>query len=106
MYIYLAIRDCTGYLFKAGKKDALFIADVFNGLLLDFDAEKNCVDLFYFDSASNVQKAGTLLEVRFPRTVPYHGDEHVVALWFFRYFKDTGDRVFFVSVFQLLYSRL
>ena len=40
-----AIRDCTGHLSKAGKKDALFIADVFSGLLLDFDAEKNRVDI-------------------------------------------------------------
>ena len=42
-------------------------------------AEKNRVDIFYFDGASNVQKAGSLLEVRFPRTVTYHDGEHVVA---------------------------
>ena len=29
-----------------------------------------------------MQKAGRLLEVRCPRTVTYHGGEHVVALWF------------------------
>ena len=38
--VVAAIRDCTGHLSKAGKKDALFIAGVFSGLLLDFDAEK------------------------------------------------------------------
>ena len=38
--VIFAIRDCTGYLSKARKKDALFITDVFSGLLLDFDAEK------------------------------------------------------------------
>ena len=44
--------------------------------------QRNHVDIFYFDGASNVQKAGDLLGVRFPRTVTHHGGEHVVALWF------------------------
>ena len=52
-----AIKDCTDHLSKTGKKNSLFIADVFSGLLLDFDAEaKNRVDIFYFDKAST---AGT-----------------------------------------------
>ena len=38
--VVAAIKDCTGHLSKGGKKDALFIADVFTKLLLDFDAEK------------------------------------------------------------------
>ena len=59
--VVAAIKDCTGHLSKAGKKDALFIADVFSGLLLNFNAEKNRVDIFYFNGASNMQKAGTLL---------------------------------------------
>ena len=81
--VVAAIKDCTGHLSQAGKKDALFIADVFTKLLLEFDAEKNRVDVFYFDGPSNVQKAGKVLGVKFPpRTVTYHGGEHVVALWF------------------------
>ena len=74
-----AIKDCTGHLSQAGKKDALFIADVFSKLLLEFDAETNRVEIFYFDGASNVQKAGDLFGVKFPQ---YHDREHVVALWF------------------------
>ena len=78
-----AIKDCTGHISQAGKKDALFIAHVFTKLLLEFDAEKKKrVDIFYFDGASNVQKAGKCLGVKFPRTVTYHGGEHAVALWF------------------------
>ena len=38
--------------------------------------------IFYFDGASNVQKAVKVLGVKFPRTVTYHGGEYVVALWF------------------------
>ena len=59
--VVTAIKDCTGQLFQAGKKDALFIADVFTKLLLEFDAEKNRVDIFYFDGASNVQNADEVL---------------------------------------------
>ena len=59
----------------------MFIANVFSALLLEFDAEANCEGIFYFDGASNIQKAGAVLEVRFPWTVTYHGGEHAVALW-------------------------
>ena len=64
--VVVAIKDCTGHLSKDGKKDALFIANIFSGLFLDFDVGKNRADIFYFDGASNVQKAGAVLEVRFP----------------------------------------
>ena len=43
--VVAAIKDCTDHLSKTGKKNSLFIADVFSGLLLDFDAEKNRVDI-------------------------------------------------------------
>ena len=80
--VVTAIKDCTGHFSQAGKKDALFSSDVFSNFLLEFNAEANRVDVFYFDGASNVQKAGKLLGVKFPRIVTYHGGEHVVALWF------------------------
>lgn len=44
--VFAAIKYCTGHLSKAGKKDALFIADAFNNLLLEFDAEKDRVEIF------------------------------------------------------------
>ena len=44
--VVAAIKDCTGHLSQAGKKDALFIADVFTKLLLEFDAEKKNVWTF------------------------------------------------------------
>ena len=59
--VVAALKDCTGHLSQVRKNDALFIADVFTKLLLKFDAEKTRVDIFYFDSVSNVQKAGEVL---------------------------------------------
>ena len=38
--------------------------------------------MFYFDGASNVQKAGDVLMARFPRSFCFHGGEHVVSLFF------------------------
>ena len=40
------------------------------------------VDLVYFDGASNVQKAGDILKVNYPRMTVCHGSENVVALFF------------------------
>ena len=60
----------------------MFIANIFDGLSAEFNEEKNHVDIFHFEDASNVQKAGSVLEVRFPRIVTYHCDKHVMVLWF------------------------
>ena len=80
--VVAAIRDCTKHMSMAGKKDAIFISDIFKGVVQDYDEDGTLVDLFYFDGASNVEKAGKILMVKFPRTFAYHGGEHVVALWF------------------------
>jgi hypothetical protein len=47
----------------------------------------NCIDLVYFDRASNVQKAGTVLEAKDPGNVVLHCAEHVIALFFNSVFK-------------------
>ena len=42
---------------------------------------RGIVDLVFFDGASNVQNAGELLKVKFPRITVGHGAEHVVSLF-------------------------
>ena len=64
------------------EKDAHYIALLFETHLLVLDPQKTLVDLFFFDGASNVQKAGRLLSVKYPRAVCLHGSEHVVSLFF------------------------
>ncbi len=39
-------------------------------------------DIFFFDGASNVAKAGKVLEAKFLRAYALHGGEHVVSLFF------------------------
>ncbi len=48
------------------------------------DPDKNLFDWISFDGASNVQKAGCLIEQYFPRCTVTTGVEHTVSLLFGR----------------------
>ena len=39
---------------EGGKKDAQYIAGLFEGKVLEYDPQLLCTDVFYFDGASNV----------------------------------------------------
>jgi hypothetical protein len=78
----IAIVDCTKHMAAGGKKDASYIADIFENKVDEYDPKHSLVDLFYFDGASNVQKAGEVLMAKYPRTFCYHGGKHVVSLFF------------------------
>ena len=49
---------------------------------LKYDPSQMYSDIFFFDGASNVAKAGKVLEAKFPRAYALHGGEHVVSLFF------------------------
>ena len=78
----LAIVDCTKHLVAGGKKDAEYIARQFLPHMEAMDAMKDRIDLFIVDGASNVQKAGQVVEVVFPRASVLHGAEHCLSLFF------------------------
>jgi hypothetical protein len=80
--ITISIQDCSKHMADGGKKDALYIADMFEEKVIEYDPEKIYTDVFFFDGASNVQKAGEVLMARFPRTFCFHRGEHVVSLFF------------------------
>ena len=73
-----------------GKKDAYYIVALFKenmellskGKETELDLLKETADVFFFDGASNVQKAGRCLETYYPRAHILHGVEHVIALFF------------------------
>ena len=62
----LDIMDCSKHMCKGGKKDAVYIAELFLPHLMKLDPEMKHVDLFYFDGATNVQKAGQILCASYP----------------------------------------
>lgn len=79
----LRIVDCTGHLESDGRKDAAYIADLFLPHITQMEEKvPKCTDLVIFDGASNVQKAGSLLEARFPHISVIHGAEHVISLFY------------------------
>jgi hypothetical protein len=57
----ILIHDCTKHMEEGGKKDAQYIAELFEGKVLEYNPQLLCTDVFYFDGASNVQKAGEIL---------------------------------------------
>ena len=66
-----------------GKKDAAYITELFLPHITEMEeAVPKCTDLVIFDGASNVQKAGSLLEAKFPQISVIHGAEHVISLFY------------------------
>jgi hypothetical protein len=67
---------------QGGKKDAVYIASLLEEVILPYDPDRTRTTIFWFDGAGNVQKAGRILEVMFPRAYSLHGGEHVISLFF------------------------
>lgn len=88
-FALLDIADCTDHMALGGMKDATHIANCIKPLIeqleQEMDGRNKCtgvVDLVFFDGASNVQNAGKLLSIKYPRITVGHGAEHVVSLFF------------------------
>ena len=45
----ISIQDCTKHMAEGGKKDALYIVDLFDKKVMEYDPLKTCTDVFYFD---------------------------------------------------------
>ena len=67
---------------EGGKKDASYVAEIFMRRIKDIDTTGHSTDVFFFDGASNVQKAGQILKAYYPRAYSLHGGEHVISLFF------------------------
>jgi hypothetical protein len=78
----LDIVDCTGHMAEGGKKDAAYLAGLCFPHLEKLDPEQKLLDLILFDGASNVQKAGQIIEAKYERATVLQGAEHVVSLFF------------------------
>ena len=71
-----------------GQKDAGYITELFLPHITEAEEKSpQCTDLVIFDGASNVQKAGLLLEAKFPHLSVMHGAEHVISLFYSDVFK-------------------
>ena len=77
----LGIVDATTEYKKGRKKDSKYIAKQFLPFLKKHDEFKKLTDCVFFDGASDVQKAGRIIQSVYPNTTVLHGVEHVCALF-------------------------
>ena len=78
----LDVIDCTTQMGRGGKKDATYISNQMLPLMKKIDPKKELISMIAFDGASNVQKAGEIMEKHFTRATVIHGSEHVVNIIF------------------------
>ena len=57
-------------------------------LLMKVDPHKDCFDFVTFDGAANVQKAGRIIEARFPKVEVIEGVEHLGSLFLSKCFNE------------------
>ncbi len=78
----VSICNCTDHISEVGKKDVTHIAEMFLEKENEFHPHGRNTDLFFFDGASNVQRAGQILCQTFPRVCCFHCGEHILSLFF------------------------
>ena len=99
---FVLSRGGTDHLVDGGKKDASFIASLFDPWVVKLDPLSTRVDSVFFDGASNVQKAGRILEAKYPRIHVQTCAAHAVSLFFSDLFKDMWQfRLLLVNYRQL-----
>ena len=54
----VAIKDCSGHMSVGGKKDAEYIANLLEDVIVPHDPDKTRSTIFWFDGAGNVRKTG------------------------------------------------
>ncbi len=98
----VSICDCTDLMSEGGKKDSTYIAKMFQEKLHEFDPDRKNTGVFFFDEASNMQKAGQILCQNFRRSYCFHGREHVLSLFFsdLSKLKPIKVRYFYLSCFK------
>ena len=57
-----------------GKKDASYVATtLFKNKVQEYNVHNTLTNVFFFDGALNVQKAGDILMAKFPHSFCFHG---------------------------------
>ena len=77
----LGVKYCPKHLAQGGNKDVTFISNSFKPYFEQYDEKKSRMYLVFFDDESNVQKAGQILAVYYPRITLLHNAEHVLSIF-------------------------
>ena len=78
----LELVDFQGHLEDGETKNETFICNRFLDQFKRIDPHKSIIDVIMFYGASNVQLAGELLKIRYPKITVMRGVEHTVSLFF------------------------
>jgi hypothetical protein len=82
LFLLFILYIGTDHLVDGGKKNAQFIAGLFDPWVPRLDPISTRIDSVFFDGASNVQKAGQLLAAKYPRIHVQVCAAHCVSLFF------------------------
>ena len=77
----LELVDCQGHLADGGENNGIFICNRFIDHIKRIYPHKSIIDVIMFDGASNVQLAGELLQIRYPKITVMRGVEYTVSLF-------------------------
>ncbi len=61
--------------------NAMYMPQIFQDKVNKFGIDDRTTDVYFFDGASNIQKAGQILCQIFPRAHWFHGGKHVLSLF-------------------------
>ena len=78
----LELVDCQSHLADGGEKGGTFICNIFLEYMIKIDPHKSITDIVMFDGAPNIQLAGELLKIHYPKISVMHGVENTVYLFF------------------------
>ena len=92
----------TNHLVEGGKKDATFVAALFEPWVVKLNPKRTRIDCIFFDGASNVQKAGDILAAKFPCINVQTCVAHCVSL----FFSDICKRLWQVRLMLVNYRRV
>ena len=77
----LELVYCRGHLADGGTNNTTFICNRFLDHFKQINPHKSIIDVIMFDGASNVQLAGELLQIRYPKITVMCRVEHTVSLF-------------------------
>jgi hypothetical protein len=102
LLLLLSPLQGTDHLIDGGKKDATFVASLFDPWVTKLDPLSQRVDCVFFDGASNVQKAGRLLEAKYPQIHVQACAAHSVSL----FFSDISKKLWQIKLMLVNYRRV
>ncbi len=102
--VVVSVCDCTDHMVAGKKEDTEYIRKFFQKKVDEWDEVWMYTDYFFFDCATNVQKAGAILCATYPWAMCCHGGKHVLSLsqWPFKAEAHSGKYVGYLFIYLFI----